>query len=187
MQMKHAVVPLLALCVSAVPALAQTVDQHQMRKPGQTPALTVIVGPTYDFGSCPVSLRANQAAGGNSLEVDNAKPKGIAQGLRLLVVEPKSKQVVSASVTVRGLADKGRMVQTLSTDSETSDASRTLEAKFAAGAGNEGSAFIWVPGLTAVQAIDLDSVTYSDGTTWKMAESSVCRIVPDPLMLVNNR
>jgi len=41
-----------------------------------------------------------------------------------------------------------------------------------------------VPGLSAVSMIDLNSVTYSDGSTWKLAAGSVCSSRIDPMMLV---
>jgi hypothetical protein len=41
--------------------------------------------------------------------------------------------------------------------------------------------------MTAVAAIDLNSASFADGSAWKIADGSVCRVFPDPMMLVENR
>jgi hypothetical protein len=79
------------------------------------------------------------------------------------------------------------MVQTQPTDSVSSDAARTLDVSFPANTSKDNSAILWVPGLTAVQAIELNSLTYADGSTWKIASGNVCRSPVDALMLVGNR
>ena len=57
-----------------------------------------------------------------------------------------------------------------------------------AGDGNGGvTAQLTLPGFAGVSSIALDSVTYSDGSTWKMEAKSGCRVVPDPLLLVAGR
>ncbi|HEV2137161.1 MAG TPA: hypothetical protein VGR47_23280 [Terracidiphilus sp.] len=43
---------------------------------------------------------------------------------------------------------------------------------------------MWIPGFGAVRWLDLDSITYSDGSTWKRNSSETCAVTPDPFMLV---
>jgi len=170
----------------------QALDPNQnqtvvVQSPGASQTRTFIVQSPALTGACPVSLRAQQAAGGGTLAVDNARPKGPAQRLHLILTNPDSRQVTGATVTVRGLTAKGRITQTLATPDDSSDAARTLTVRFSAGPGNAVSADLWAPGLTAVQMVELNSVTYADGSTWKLADSSVCRTVPDKLMPIGNR
>jgi hypothetical protein len=43
---------------------------------------------------------------------------------------------------------------------------------------------MWIPGFGAVRWLGLDSITYSDGTTWKRNSNQTCAVSPDPFMLV---
>jgi hypothetical protein len=43
---------------------------------------------------------------------------------------------------------------------------------------------LYVPGFTAVSSIELLEVSYDDGRVWRIGGSSVCRVKPDPMMLI---
>lgn len=137
--------------------------------------------------SCPVSLRAQQAGAAYRREVgaSDAAPKGVVQHLHLVVTNPDAKKVVAATVTVRGLTDKPRVTQTLTTQDAT-DAAKTVDVRFG-GSGKEVSANLKLPGFSAVSSVELNSVTYGDGSTWKLATGSVCRTPVDGFMLVGSR
>jgi hypothetical protein len=132
-------------------------------------------------------VRAQQAANGSKWEVDNSRPKGPAQRLYLVLVSPNSNRITSATVTVRGLTPKNRITQTLSSPGNSSDAAKTLSITFPAGPGKEVSSDLLVPGLSAVSSIDLDSITYADGSAWKLAAGNVCRTPIDGFMLISGR
>jgi hypothetical protein len=89
-------------------------------------------------------------------------------------------------VIVRGLTSQGRVAKAQAAG-DSSNASRTLQAVFNPGEGRDVFAALWVPGLTSVQSIALESVTYSDGSTWKLLGDNACRVAPEPIMLVNGR
>jgi hypothetical protein len=142
---------------------------------------------------CPVSLRAKQSAAALARQVndgrqqdDSARPEGIAQLLHLIVSSPGTRRVITANVTVHGFANRGRVVETLSTRDDT-DAAKTFDVQFAAGPGREISTDLWVPGLSAVGSIDVNSVTYDDGSTWKLAAGGSCRVPIDGVMLIGSR
>jgi hypothetical protein len=137
------------------------------------------------INTCPISLHVWQAGGGDMVKVNGVPVNGVAQRLHLTVTNRDSRRIVQANVTVRGFADKARFVETLSRQ-DNSDAARTMDLRFPAGSGKEVSADLRVPGLTAVSAIDLNSVTYSDGSTWKLAAGGTCRSWIDGLMLVSS-
>jgi secreted PhoX family phosphatase len=135
--------------------------------------------------TCPISLHARQAGGGDMLKVNGVPVNSVAQRLHLIVTNPDSRRVVAANVTVRGFANKARIVQTMS-GSDSSDAAKTMDVRFSAGSDKEASADLRVPGLTAVSEIDLNSVTFSDGSTWRLAAGGSCRSWIDGLMLVSS-
>jgi hypothetical protein len=138
--------------------------------------------------SCPVALHARQSSEAFRREVrsGDAYPKGFAQHLHLTVNNPQARQIVAANVTVRGFADKARALAT-GPAQDGSDSARTMDVKFASEPGREAAAELAVPGLSGVTAIELNSVTYADGSTWKLAAGSVCRSPIDGFMLIGDR
>jgi hypothetical protein len=90
-------------------------------------------------------------------------------------------------VTVRGLTPKGRVTQALTDQDEASDAEKSMEIRFSAEPGKGASADVWVPGLSMVKSIDMQSVTFTDGSTWKLPAEKTCRTFPDPVMLISGR
>jgi hypothetical protein len=173
--MKRAAVLSLALLFVSIPLTAQNASPH--------PAGTIIVLPPVTDG-CPVALHARQLAWGGTLAARNGRSSGIGQWLHLTLTSPDSKPITGATVTVRGLTPKGRVTRTVANKDEPDRAVKTLSLTFSDGAGKTASSDLWIPGMTAAQAIDLNSVTYADGSTWKLPGNATCRIAPDPLMLI---
>ncbi len=178
-------VAFVLLAVSAVVA-AQNVGVVRQVQIGQA-ATSVYRAPAV-APACPVSMRAQQRWGGDLVAADagsDARPKGIAQRLELIATNPDSKRITRARVTVHGLAPKGRVTQLASR--ERSDAVKTFDVKFTAGTGKDVIALLRVPGMAVVLSIGLESVTYADGSTWRLADGPSCRTVPDPMMLISGR
>jgi hypothetical protein len=178
---------IMVLCASVL--TAQNGSQNGfavagMTAVGQDQVQTTVILPGQQL-SCPVLLTARQTPGGDRMMVNGVQVKGVAQLLHLIVSGSNSRRVVAANVTVHGFANKGRMVQTLSTQ-DSSDAAKTFDVRFPT-APREISADLAVPGLSAVSVIDLNSVSYSDGSTWKLAAGRSCSTRIDPMMLVSGR
>ena len=137
------------------------------------------------MNGCPVTLRAGHNPGGDTMEVNGVRTGSVAQMLHLSVANRDSRPIVAANVTVHGLANKPRLTKT-QPDHNTADAAKTLDVQFAAGTGKEVAADLTVPGLSAATAIELNSVTYADGSTWKLA-GSFCRAPIDGVMRIGDR
>jgi hypothetical protein len=170
-----------ALLLASTTLVAQAVSPTQPQAQIQT--LSVAPPPS----SCPISLHAQQSSAATRREVgsDDGRPKDIAQRLHITVAAPDSKRIVAANVTVRGFANKARLMQAMA-NQDSSDAAKTMDVPFVVGSGKQVSADLRVPGLTAVSAIDLNSVTYDDGSVWKLAAGSSCRSSIDGFMLVSS-
>jgi hypothetical protein len=185
---RAAAVSLALLLGSTVLAAQTTIAQKDIQKTAvnnQNQVRTTVVHVSRPASSCPISLYARQVPAGDMMEVNGVRFKEIAQFLHLTVAAPNSKRIVEANVTVRGFANKARLLQTMS-NQDSSDAAKTLDVRFPAGPGEEVSADLSVPGLSAVSAIDLNSVTYADGSTWKLVAGSSCRSWIDGIMLVSS-
>lgn len=48
----------------------------------------------------------------------------------------------------------------------------------------ERSAEMMLTGFGILKSVELNSLTYADGTTWKLAKDSACSVEPDPLLLI---
>jgi hypothetical protein len=180
------------------------VAQRPASGPASTPAISqskttsqasVYVIPAPTGPDCPVSMHAQQQrrTGGRILTTSKGlppRPSGIEQRIRLILESASdSARVAGAKVTVRGTNGKGRTTQTLITQDQDalSDAMKTLDITFDSDGGQAASADLVLPGFTSVQSIRLDSLAYSDGSTWSPSKGKGCRIAPDPMMLVGDR
>ncbi|HKN21447.1 MAG TPA: hypothetical protein VJX73_08520 [Terracidiphilus sp.] len=143
-------------------------------------------GQPASVSSCPVSMRAQHLPDGNLVKTRDSHPSGIGQWLHLSLVSRDSKQIAKATLRVRGFSAKARVTQTGPGGDQAFDAIRTLTVALTAAANRSASVDFRVPGMTAVGRIDLESLEYSDGSTWKNGGASSCRVVPDPEMLITS-
>ena len=148
---------------------------------------TVVIIPLSKLGECPVTMRAQHLPDGNLLKSGSGHPKGMGQWLHLTFTSPETKQIASALLTVRGATPKGRVMKAEQGQGGDANATQSLTVSFSAGPDRTATADLWVPGMTAVETIELRSVEYSDGSNWKLAGSTTCQVKPDPLMLITSR
>lgn len=140
--------------------------------------------------ACPVAMSARQSSGGNLVSVAPGQrtDSGPSQHIYLTLGTKDSQRVASARVTVRGLTSAPRsslLSGPLSGAQGSSNIRRTLNVTFNDGTGEQG-ADLKLADFTAVLSIELDALTYADGTSWT-ANANACRVKPDPLMLVGSR
>jgi hypothetical protein len=135
---------------------------------------------------CPVSLRAQHLAGSGMIRTGNMHSEDVGQRLHLALTDNRASKIVRARVTVHGYSNKARLTE-MAIGSGASDAAQTITVPFSTGQAGPATGEVWVAGMTAVATIDLDSVTYADGSVWKVAGQAACRFTPDPLMLVAGR
>ena len=140
----------------------------------------------YDLSgvTCPVKVRALQGFGYGLVKIRGEQPvEGPAQRIHLVLANPKSKEIAKAKVIVLGLSPKNRAKRVSDLHGAT-DLTRALEVTFAPEDANNVSAELVLPGFTSVISIELQSITYRDGTTWTVADHKACQVAPDPLMLI---
>jgi hypothetical protein len=170
----------LALLFSPLTLAAQKVGRND--KP------VVIFNGNTVGNSCPIGMHASQGVWDHTIRVrgqqeQTAQPFGQRVVLSLVVTGPSP--VVSATVKVRGLTGKNRMLQTESVGNISGDGVRIMKITFVQKPDGVSSD-LYVPGFTSVSSIELLQVSYSDGKVWKIGGSSVCRVTPDPMMLIAN-
>jgi len=157
-------------------------------EPGKPPT-TVCKTPLAPV--CPIDMRVHQGVGGGMVAVDKdgVKRHVFAQRLRLFLNELRpadsGRRMVSATVTVQGSNGKARM-QPLDGDSGVNAANvkRTISVDLQNWGEPGVSGDIRLPGFTSAGMVYLQSITYDDGSTWKVSARETCRVAPDPLMLI---
>jgi hypothetical protein len=147
-------------------------------------------------------MHAQHGSGGGlrfTRESRSPDPRGItqneiAQRIHLSLGSAREPvRVTSAQVTVRGTGAKWRAVPTVLGMDSSSDLRKTVNIIFRPGQSaklddDEGTSTDMVlAGFTSVQSITLDSLTFAGGAIWTSSPGRTCRVIPDPLMLVDNR
>jgi hypothetical protein len=175
----------LAAQVAGQSAQTKTAAQNS------APSKTVLQIRVIDPSACPVEMRAQHGGGGGMVKVGPGDPADSAnkmpsQHIRLTLSKANAAAITAATVTVHGFTGKARMVPVESQLQDSSDGAKTIEVAFSPDAANQAAGDFRAPGFTAVTRIDLESVTYADGATWK-SDGRVCSVVPDGMMLVSAR
>ena len=197
--MKKLIAALFAVCFSGVGLAQQTKQQPEfgvacMTGPGQQGC------PVPDTPrTCPVSMEAKHLADGSLVQTSSAHPKGIGQWLSLSLNNAASdeKQIATATFVVHGVKPTGHVTQALSLANGPDTATQTVTvpvwvkphqaAPANSWAGQEAHANLWVPGMSAVDRIQLQALAYTDGSSWKAADGQACSVIPDPKMLITSR
>ena len=166
----------------------------QTAPPAQNPTLfrfDPVIVRTPMLPACPIDMHVRQGIGGGMVAVDEngVKRPVFAPRYRLLLndLRKPGQKIVSAMVTVRGWNGKARALPADSdSDGKSGSIQRTLSVDLV-GWGEPGvEGDFRLPGFTSANRVDLQAVTYEDGSTWKLAPTDTCRVAPDPLMLVGH-
>jgi hypothetical protein len=158
---------------------------------GAKPEGQVLVLRAEPAGSgCPVSMRASQGIWDHTIRVRQGQQEEVLQpfGQRILLTlgDPQPASIVAATLKVYGLTAKNHVVQADGNENANGDATKIMKIAFATREKNWVSTDLYIPGFTAVNSIELLDVSYDDGRVWRTGGSSVCRVTPDPMMLIAN-
>lgn len=138
-------------------------------------------------GSCPIGMQARQGVWDHTITVhrDGEQFKGpFGQRIFLTLVDVHPARIVAATVRVHGLTGKNHMVQIDGDAGGDPNPARTMRIRFDANGNGSVTSDLYAPGFTSISSIELVEVSYADGSIWKIGESNVCRVTPDPLMLI---
>ena len=185
--MKIATLVGLLLLQGALSAVAQSPSPAPMSVTVQT-GLVVAPGMT----PCPIGMHVRQGVGSQMLEAkDGQRTRVFAARLRLNLWAPQSAkaspaQITGATVTVHGSNGKAGMVLALSNNDRPAEITRTMDVKLGLDDDKTFFAELVLPGMTAATRVDLRSITYADGSTWKVTgHPEFCQATPDPIMLIS--
>ena len=174
------VIVVVTVLLGSLSMVAQNGYQSQM-------PLTVLQGLPIS-SPCPVGMHVRQGMGGQMWAVqDGQRSKVFASRLRLNLAATQSanadpKQITGATITVHGLNGKGGVVLIGAGKDRSAEVTKTMDVWFAPDDDKSVWTDLVLPGITSATMVVLDSVTYADGSTWKLAGHEGCHAVPDPMM-----
>ncbi len=147
----------------------------------QAPANSIIVLQAPLNQNCPVGIEARHSSQGAVKQVrDAGAPHQL--GYNIALNSLNFAPIRQASITLRGLA--GAHVIPASTHAE-ADATETFTLTPGDSPKASFHSIVYTGKLTGVRWVELNEVTYADGTQWHQKEGSVCRVAPNGYMLVN--
>jgi hypothetical protein len=184
---KHPIV-YVALLLSSLTLAAQNSARNEGQTPAQRPTI-VDLGVLAGNG-CPIGMVASQGVWDHTIKVRQGQHEQTSQpfGQRIFLTlgDSHPSPIVAATVKVRGLTGKNHMVQTAGDANADGDAAKIMKITFATTSKGGVISDLYIPGFTSVISIELLEVSYDDGKISRIGGSSVCRVKPDPLMLIAN-
>ena len=143
--------------------------------------------------SCPIGIQAQPTPGLTQMVVRGTPPshdysKRTAfpsqQSLRFLLSNPTALGITAIELNVHGLQPGGHVEPVVSTQSGSGNFDKHLDLKLAINAKGRATRDIRFDGFTSIRSIDLESVTYADGSTWHANAEAPCNFEPSRVMLV---
>jgi hypothetical protein len=175
----------LAIVLATTSAIGQ--DSVLLRGPAATPS--ILMRPRTLGADCPVGLKVNH--GPSFLKRDTEygpfappAPKVQEQRIQLTMTNPSPKEIASAQITVYGFSEKWRAVP-LADAKDTPDLRKRVDLVLKVKGNDHASSDLSLHRFTSVAYVDLDSLTYADGSIWKASSPAACSVTPDSFMLVS--
>jgi hypothetical protein len=135
--------------------------------------------------NCPISLRARPASGVNVVVVKHPQKVPVPfQQLHLIFGNWQSQEIVAASVIIRGFDSTPRLLLGADNFQGSSALAKAVDLKLNVAKGKKAERDVTLESFATISRVDLESVEYADGTSWKASPQQKCHIMPDRLLLV---
>ena len=89
---------------------------------------------------------------------------------------------MSAQFVVHGFSNKWRYLPLSGADP---DLATPVHVALDVKGNGQASRSLSLSHFTAITAVDVNAITYADGSTWRTSSSGACSVSPDLIMLVN--
>jgi hypothetical protein len=138
--------------------------------------------------ACPVGMQAQQRGSSQLVAVHNGqRVQTTGQRITLTLRGASSPRIITGRVKVRGFTPKGHVLQSKAGGNLATDITRAMSVVFDEVSNGGVTGELVLPGFTSVASIELEEITYENGTVWKSERQSVCRVAPDMFMLISDR
>jgi hypothetical protein len=142
--------------------------------------------PPMARSNCPVDMAVDRNGLYAKREVGGLPPVPdsnpvIEQRLELNLTNRKPSTITGARITIHGLSQKSRYME-LSTPKP--DMAKTIDLSLDLKGKGQSSSVFWLTRFAAITRVDLNSVTYADGSIWQEPAPAACSVAPGLLVLV---
>lgn len=149
------------------------------QNPGKRLSDSVIFNSPAGSGSnCPVEIKAKLDVAAKVLPVEEGQTQKDERQFHITLGNPKSLKVVTAKITLHGFPVGVRLSPAvLYLPDDPAEIKQTVVFDRTVASGANASMNFGLHGFSTVTAVDLDSVTYSDGSQWHPENHQSCRAV----------
>jgi hypothetical protein len=109
---------------------------------------------------------------------------GPAQGLHISLIHLVTPRIASAEVTIYGVTARASV---LPVGVGSNEISKTFTLQLGEGDKDLQEATVWMHEVGALTRLELNSLTYVDGSVWHESKDSVCITVPSFFLLVGEK
>jgi len=148
--------------------------------PAQTVQAHAIVDTSPSFQNCPIGVQAQHTPRGNVMQVSPSRQPQLGYNIILRAFD--GRLIRQAKVTLRGIVG-AHVLPAAATDNST-DVTETFTLTPGDSPKPTFHSVVYAEKLTGVQWIEVDEVTYANGTQWHQTGGSICRVSPNGYLLV---
>ena len=143
--------------------------------------------PRIDPSKCPVGLKVEPSSGLFAYENAKAVPAEHAapsseQWFDLTMINFLPHEVVSAQLTAHGFSYKGRIIPV---SDATPNIWKTVDVALEVKGNSRASRELSFGHFSTIRTIDVNSVTYADGSTWHASSPGACSVAPSLIMRIS--
>jgi hypothetical protein len=144
--------------------------------------------PRIDPSKCPVALKVEPSSGlfayenAKGLPAEHAAPSS-EQWLDLTMINFLPHEVVSAQLTAHGFSSKWRVIPV--SDATPPDIWKTMDVALDVKGNGRASRELSFGHFSIIRTIDVNSVTYADGSTWHASSPGACSVAPSLIMRIS--
>jgi hypothetical protein len=135
--------------------------------------------------NCPVGMTVDRNGLFAKREVkgtpDSNSGPSLEQRIQLNLTNRKASTITGAQVTVHGLSQKARFMEV---SNPKPDMAKAIQLSLDLKGNGQSANVLWLNRFAVVTAVDLNSVTYADGSTWREPSPAACSVQPSLLVRV---
>jgi hypothetical protein len=143
--------------------------------------------------SCPIGIQAQPTPGLTQMVTHGTPPSRdysnrdvlrSQQSPRFLLHNPGARGITAIEVTAHGLRPGGYLEPVSSITGGPDTLDKRVSLQLLVDPGKRATSDVRFDGFTSIRSLDLESVTYADGTAWRVTAQRPCRFEPSRMMLV---
>jgi hypothetical protein len=174
---------LVMLVVSVASAHGQALEIHHPPGPEAVrPIATTFHTDVSAADGCPVGLFADRRSELVTRLAEDGRPTEPAQGLHIRLIRLTTPKIERAEVTVYGVTPRAGILPL--GDAAAKGISKTFILHPDEAGKESQEATVWMHEVGVLTHVELNSLTYADGSVWHESDGSKCRAVPSLFLLV---